>query len=119
MANLGTLCIFKYLNFFVGSAGEFLAWIGLPASVHTLRIILPYGVSFYTFQSISYTVEVYRRHLRAERNFLDLAFFISFFPSLVAGPIVRAMNFLPQTKSRPQWSQVDARGALVLFLAVS
>ena len=116
VANLGTLCIFKYLNFFVGSAGEFLAWIGLPASVHTLRIILPYGVSFYTFQSISYTVEVYRRHLRAERNFLDLAFFISFFPSLVAGPIVRAMNFLPQTKSRPQWSQVDARGALVLFL---
>ena len=115
-ANLGTLCIFKYLNFFIGSAGEFLAWLGLPASVHTLRIILPYGVSFYTFQSISYTVEVYRRHLRAERNFLDLAFFISFFPSLVAGPIVRAMTFLPQTKSRPQWSQVDARGALVLFL---
>jgi D-alanyl-lipoteichoic acid acyltransferase DltB (MBOAT superfamily) len=116
VGNLGTLCIFKYLNFFVTSAGEFLAWIGLPASIHTLRIILPYAVSFYTFQSISYTVEVYRRHLRAERSFLDLAFFISFFPPLVAGPIVRAMHFLPQTKTRPQWSHVDARGALVLFL---
>ncbi len=114
--NLGTLCIFKYLNFLVGSAGEFLAWLGLPASVHTLRIILPYGVSFYTFQSISYTIEVYRRHIRAERSFLDLAFFIAFFPPLVAGPIVRAYYFLPQTKSRPQWSQVDARTALVLFL---
>jgi len=114
--NLGTLCIFKYLNFFVGSASEFLAWLGLPASVHTLHIILPYGVSFYTFQSISYTVEVYRRHISAERSFLDLAFFIAFFPPLVAGPIVRAFYFLPQTKHRPQWSQVDVRGALVLFL---
>jgi alginate O-acetyltransferase complex protein AlgI len=116
MANIGTLCVFKYLNFFVASAGQFLAWIGLPVSPHTLRIILPYGVSFYTFQSISYTVEVYRRHVRAERSFLDLAFFIGFFPSLVAGPIVRATYFLPQTKSRPQWSGVDVRGALVLFL---
>ncbi len=114
--NLGTLCVFKYLNFLIGSAGEFLAWIGLPASLHTLRIILPYGVSFYTFQSISYTVEVYRKHLKAERSFLDLAFFIGFFPPLVAGPIVRAMNFLPQTKRRPKWSEVDVRGALVLFL---
>ncbi|MGI8891576.1 MAG: MBOAT family O-acyltransferase [Chthoniobacterales bacterium] len=114
--NLGTLCIFKYLNFFIGSAHQFLVSIGLETSLHSLRIILPYGVSFYTFQSISYTIEVYRRHLRAERSFLDLAFFIGFFPPLVAGPIVRAMHFLPQTKVRPQWSQVDVRGALVLFL---
>ncbi|MBA3963737.1 MAG: MBOAT family protein [Chthoniobacterales bacterium] len=114
--NIGTLCIFKYLNFLVISGGQFLAWIGLPASYHTLRILLPYGVSFYTFQSISYTVEVYRRHLRAERSFLDLAFFIGFFPALVAGPIVRATYFLPQTKQRPRWREVDVRGALVLFL---
>ena len=114
--NLGTLSVFKYLNFFVASGTHFLTWLGLDVSSHTLRIILPYGVSFYTFQSISYTLEVYRRHLRAERSFLDLAFFIGFFPPLVAGPIVRAMNFLPQTKARPQWSSVDVRGALVLFL---
>ena len=114
--NLGTLCVFKYLNFFIGSAHQFLASIGLETSIHTLRIILPYGVSFYTFQSISYTIEVYRRHIRAERRFLDLAFFIAFFPPLVAGPIVRAMHFLPQTKTRPRWAEVDVRGALILFL---
>ncbi len=114
--NLGTLSVFKYLNFLVGSGTHFLTWLGLDVSAHTLRIILPYGVSFYTFQSISYTLEVYRRHLRAERSFLDLAFFIGFFPPLVAGPIVRAMSFLPQTKARPPWSSVDVRGALVLFL---
>ena len=115
-ANLGTLFYFKYFNFFLGSAAHFLAWFGLPASVHTLKIILPYGVSFYTFQSLSYTIEVYRGHLRAERKFLDLAFFISFFPQLVAGPIVRASSFLPQTKEAPKWSHVDVRGALVLFM---
>ncbi len=114
--NLGTLCYFKYFNLFLTSAGQFLAWLGVPASAHTLRILLPYGVSFYTFQSLSYTLEVYRRHIRAERKFLDLAFFISFFPQLVAGPIVRATAFLPQTKAPRRWADVDVRGALVLFM---
>jgi len=114
--NLGVLCWFKYFNFFLTSAGAFLAWAGLPVSVHTLAIILPYGVSFYTFQSMSYTIEVYRRHIQPERSFLDLAFFISFFPQLVAGPIVRSMTFLPQTKVPRFWERVDVRGALVLFL---
>jgi alginate O-acetyltransferase complex protein AlgI len=115
--NLGVLAWFKYFNFFVISTHDFLAWMGLNTSLHTLKIILPYGVSFYTFQSMSYTLEVYRGHLRAERRFLDLAFFIGFFPPLVAGPIVRAMSFLPQTKILQKWSSVDVRGALVLFLA--
>src|SRR5581483_7952535 len=115
--NLGVLCYFKYFNFFLASASAFLGWIGLHGSLHTLRIILPYGVSFYTFQSMSYTIEVYRRHRQAERSFLDLAFFIAFFPQLVAGPIVRAMTFLPQTKSTRVWSRdVDVRGALVQFM---
>ncbi len=95
VVNLGVLCFFKYFNFFVTSAADFLAWIGLPASIHTLNIILPYGVSFYTFQSMSYSIDVYRRRIEPVRRFLDLAFFISFFPQLVAGPIVRAMTFLP------------------------
>ncbi len=115
--NLGVLCWFKYFNFFLASAGAFLGWAGLPVSMHTLAIILPYGVSFYTFQSMSYTIEVYRRHIEPERSFLDLAFFISFFPQLVAGPIVRSMTFLPQTKEARRWERVDARGALVLFLS--
>jgi alginate O-acetyltransferase complex protein AlgI len=115
--NLGVLCWFKYFNFFLTSAGAFLAWAGLPVSIHTLAIILPCGVSFYTFQSMSYTIEVYRRHIEPERSFLDLAFFIAFFPQLVAGPIVRSMTFLPQTKEVRRWHRVDARGALVLFLS--
>jgi alginate O-acetyltransferase complex protein AlgI len=115
--NVGVLCYFKYFNFFITSASGFLEWIGLHTSLHTLKIILPYGVSFYTFQSMSYTIEVYRRHRPAERSFLDLAFFIAFFPQLVAGPIVRAMTFLPQTKVRRVWERdVDVRGALVQFM---
>ena len=113
--NLGVLCWFKYFNFFLLSAGAFLRWGGLPVSVHTLAIILPYGVSFYTFQSMSYTIEVYRRHIQPERSFLDLAFFISFFPQLVAGPIVRSTTFLPQTKEARRWENVDARAALAQF----
>ena len=115
LANLGVLCVFKYYNFFIGSASGFLTWLGLHTSDLTLKIILPYGVSFYTFQSMSYSIDVYRRRLEPVRKFLDLAFFISFFPQLVAGPIVRAMTFLPQVSIPRVWRDVDVRGCLVLF----
>jgi alginate O-acetyltransferase complex protein AlgI len=114
-ANLGVLCFFKYFNFFINSAGDFLNWFGLHTSAHTLNIILPYGVSFYTFQSMSYSIDVYRRRLEPVRRFLDLAFFISFFPQLVAGPIVRAMTFLPQVFEKRVWANVDVRGCVTLF----
>ncbi|HEY3661704.1 MAG TPA: MBOAT family O-acyltransferase [Chthoniobacterales bacterium] len=114
--NLGTLAFFKYFNFFAGSGAEFLAWLGLPASYSTLSIILPVGVSFYTFQSMSYTIDVYRGRLRAVSSLLDLSFFIAFFPQLVAGPIVRASTFLPQLAASRRFATVDVRGALVLFL---
>src|SRR5215210_1441124 len=113
--NLGVLCFFKYYNFFVGSASSFLTWFGLPAHEWTLRIFLPYGISFYTFQSMRYSIDVYRRRLAPVRSLLDLAFFISFFPQLVAGPIVRAMTFLPQVFVKRVWSNVDVRACLVLF----
>ena len=113
--NLGVLGFFKYFNFFVGSAGSFLQWLGLPASDWTLNIFLPYGISFYTFQSMSYSIEVYRRRLEPMRSFLDLATFIAFFPQLVAGPIVRAMAFLPQLAEKRVWASVDVRGCLTLF----
>jgi alginate O-acetyltransferase complex protein AlgI len=115
-ANIGVLCYFKYFNFFLTSASAFFTWIGFPVSIHTLNIILPYGVSFYTFQSMSYSLDVYRRRLPAVRNFLDLAFFISFFPQLVAGPIVRALTFLPQVFVKREFASVDVRAALVLFM---
>jgi len=115
--NLGVLGFFKYFNFFVSSASELLAWLGLPASLSTLNIILQVGISFYTFHSMSYTIDVYRGKQRAISNFADLALFISFFPPLVAGPIVRAVNFLPQLVSARRFSDVDVRSAVMLFLA--
>jgi alginate O-acetyltransferase complex protein AlgI len=114
--NLGTLAFFKYFNFFISSAGALLAWLGLPASVHTLNIILPVGISFYTFHSMSYTIDVYRGKMRAVSSLLDVAAFIGFFPQMVAGPIVRASLFLPQLRTLRKFSDVDVRGALVLFL---
>lgn len=114
-ANLGTLAFFKYYNFFVSSGAALLAWLGLPTSVHTLDIILPVGISFYTFHSMSYTIDVYRRKMRAVLSPLDIACFIGFFPQMVAGPIVRAALFLPQLQTLRKFDQVDVRGALVLF----
>ncbi len=114
--NLGTLAFFKYCNFFISSASEFLAWLGLPAGFGTLNIIIPVGVSFYTFHSMSYTIDVYRRRLQPVSSILDLACFIGFFPQMVAGPIVRAVQFLPQLQTPQKFSSVDVRGALVLFL---
>ncbi|MEY2520689.1 MAG: alginate O-acetyltransferase complex protein AlgI [Verrucomicrobiota bacterium] len=115
-ANLGTIAFFKYYNFFVTSAGALLEWLGLPASLHTLNIIIPVGVSFYTFHSMSYTIDVYRGKLRPVSSILDLACFIGFFPQMVAGPIVRAFAFLPQLQTLRRFADVDVRGALVLFL---
>jgi alginate O-acetyltransferase complex protein AlgI len=115
--NLGVLGFFKYFNFFISSASEFLTWLGLPASVNTLNIILPVGISFYTFHSMSYTIDVYRGKQRPILNFVDLALFVSFFPPLVAGPIVRAVYFLPQLVSAKKFSNIDVRGAVMLFLA--
>ncbi len=114
--NLGVLLYFKYAGMFLDAFSRVAEWWGLPTSAHTLSIILPVGVSFYTFQSLSYTIEVYRRHRPPERRFLDLAAFVAFFPQLVAGPIVRAAEFLPQLKEKRAWAQVDVRLALVRFM---
>jgi alginate O-acetyltransferase complex protein AlgI len=113
--NLGVLGFFKYANFCLDSVHTALNWFGLHASKTTLAIFLPYGISFYTFQSMSYSIDVYRRRLAPVRSFLDLACFISFFPQLVAGPIVRAMTFLPQLVEKRVWASVEVRGALTLF----
>ncbi|GHV09210.1 alginate O-acetyltransferase [Spirochaetia bacterium] len=86
------LGVFKYFNFFVTSFCR----IFEISSIGSLNIILPVGISFYTFQSLSYTIDVYRKKLPAEKNFVKLALYIAFFPQLVAGPIVRASDFLPQ-----------------------
>ncbi len=94
--NLGLLGFFKYFNFFIDSTATFLTLFGMQPNLHTLRIILPVGISFYTFQTLSYTIDIYRRNLEPETLLLRFAVFVAFFPQLVAGPIVRASLFLPQ-----------------------
>ena len=101
--NLGVLGFFKYFNFFVDSAAPLINSIGLSAA--TLEIILPVGISFYTFQTLSYTIDVYRGVLKPINRFLDFALYVAFFPQLVAGPIVRARELLPQLAVVPAWSK--------------
>lgn len=102
--NLGLLGFFKYANFFLDSLHGLGNWFGLAADARTLNIILPLGISFYTFETISYIVDVYRGRVRAERNPLSYALFILFFPHLIAGPIVRPADFLPQTRQPKRWN---------------
>ena len=108
--NLGLLCYFKYTNFFY----EMLAplWNG---SFRPLDIFLPVGISFFTFQSLSYTLDVYRRDLKPLDSLLDYAFYVSFFPQLVAGPIVRARDFVPQIR-RPLFVSSEMFGQGVFFI---
>jgi D-alanyl-lipoteichoic acid acyltransferase DltB (MBOAT superfamily) len=95
-SNLGILGFFKYWNFFVDSANQGLQALGLGLVSSHLDVILPVGISFYTFQSLSYIIDVYRRHVPAVRRFEDYALFVSYFPQLVAGPIERSSHLLPQ-----------------------
>ena len=94
--NLGILGFFKYYNFFVESLVESFNIIGVHISVSSLYIVLPVGISFYTFQTMSYTIDIYRNRLSATKDFFAFAAFVCFFPQLVAGPIERASNLLPQ-----------------------
>lgn len=94
--NLGSLGFFKYYNFFVESFVDAFSFFGQSLESSTLHIILPVGISFYTFQTLSYTIDIYRRKLEPTKDFIAFAAFVSFFPQLVAGPIERATNLLPQ-----------------------
>jgi len=96
LVNLGLLGFFKYYNFFVDSFIEGFTFLGYTFPARSLNIILPVGISFYTFQTLSYTIDIYRQKLEPTRNFVAFAAFVSFFPQLVAGPIERAADLLPQ-----------------------
>ena len=96
--NLGMLGVFKYYDFFIGTVTDLLH---LPQAAFDLRIVLPVGISFYTFEAISYNVDIYRNVLKARRSLIDFAVFISFFPHLIAGPIIRPAQFFPQLTGRP------------------
>lgn len=111
--NLGILGYFKYTNFFLDTVNQ----IAGAAHFDMLNIFLPVGVSFFTFQSMSYTIDIYRGQLEPEKKFTDFLFFVSFFPQLVAGPIVRASDFLPQIKNDVFVSKEDIGRALFLIIA--
>jgi D-alanyl-lipoteichoic acid acyltransferase DltB (MBOAT superfamily) len=96
VANLAILGFFKYFDFFATSLAQLLRVFGLQASAHTLGLLLPAGISFYTFQAMSYTIDIYRGECEPTTSFLDFALFVCFFPHLVAGPIMRAHTLLPQ-----------------------
>ena len=96
VGNLGMLGFFKYYNFFVSSWIEAWSSVGISMEASTLNIILPVGISFYTFQTLSYTIDVYRKEMEPTKSFIDFAAFVTFFPQLVAGPIERASHLLPQ-----------------------
>ncbi len=116
VANLGLLFYFKYANFFLHSVEEALYAAGVAASLPVLKVILPVGISFYTFEAINYTVDVYRRRVKAEPDLPHFMLFITFFPHLVAGPIVRARDFLPQIRRRKRWDWLRLQLGAQYFL---
>ena len=115
-ANLGVLGFFKYCNFFAASFATLLGALGLRADPWTLNLILPVGISFYTFQSMSYTLDVYRRQIPATRDLLGFLAYVSFFPQLVAGPIERARHLLPQFATERVITATHLREGLWLIL---
>jgi len=115
LTNLGALGFFKYFDFFATEFVRLLQSIGIQADVRLLGIILPVGISFYTFQSLSYTIDVYRRRMRPIHSFSDFALYVSFFPQLVAGPIERASRLLPQIQSLRRFDGRAASEGLLLI----
>lgn len=111
ISNLGVLGYFKYTNFFLESVNQLSG-----SDFHFKAIILPVGISFFTFQSISYIIEIYRKEVKLADTFLDYIFYISFFPQLVAGPIVRAKDFLPQIYSKIRLSKAEMNEAILLII---
>jgi len=115
--NLGLLAYFKYYDFFVQSLHAAFAGIGVELSLPVLNLLLPVGISFYTLQTLTYTIDVYKRELRATYSFRDFALFVAFFPHMVAGPIMRAVDLLPQIQQprRFSWHQAQDGSYLILW----
>ncbi|MBF4492865.1 MBOAT family protein [Flavobacterium sp. MR2016-29] len=109
LVNLGFLGIFKYYNFFAASFAELLNSAGFKASPILLNVILPVGISFYTFHGLSYVIDIYYKRIKAEYNFVDYSLFVSYFPLLVAGPIERATHLLPEIKIKREFDLEKAK----------
>ncbi len=112
IVNLGFLGVFKYYNFFIESFASGLSLMGVQSNFWSLKIILPVGISFYTFHGLSYVIDIYNNKIKSERNFVDYSLFVSFFPLLVAGPIERATHLLPQIKEKRIFNYDKAKDGL-------
>ena len=110
--NLGFLGVFKYFNFFAASFADAISNVGFHINPWTLKVILPVGISFYTFHGLSYVIDIYKNRIKAEKNFIDYSVFVSFFPLLVAGPIERATHLLPQIQSKRNFDYTKAFSGL-------
>lgn len=117
--NLGLLGVFKYYNFFIDSWVSLLSDIGIVANTSTISIILPVGISFYTFQTLSYTIDIYRGKIKSTKDFISFSAFVAFFPQLVAGPIERASNLLPQFFKKRKFSyQLALTGSRLILWGI-
>ena len=114
-SNLGMLAFFKYFNFFCGSLSDGLSAAGVHTGFHAWNIILPVGISFYTFESMSYTIDVYRGIIRAEKSWSKFALFVAYFPHLIAGPILRPHQFIPQMEAKPKINAAQLESALFMI----
>ena len=116
IANLGVLGYFKYANFLLDNINALLAHLHVVYQAPAVDVLLPVGISFYTFQALGYTMDVYRGEIRAERNFFKYALFVSFFPQLVAGPIERSKNLLRQFDEKHHLNFESLRSGFILML---
>jgi alginate O-acetyltransferase complex protein AlgI len=116
LADIGALFTFKYFNFFSSSLTELLGRFGWHASPVLLHVIWPLGLSFFTFRSLSYVIDVYRKTMKPTESYLDYLAFVSFFPTIVAGPVVRAKELLPQFRERPALTSEEAGQAIFLIM---
>jgi D-alanyl-lipoteichoic acid acyltransferase DltB (MBOAT superfamily) len=116
VVNLSILGFFKYFGFFAESFVSFVGVFGLEPGVTTLNVILPIGISFYTFQTLGYSIDVYRRKTKAEKNLADFALYVAFFPQLIAGPIERAGRLIPRIKSNRTVTASDFNAGAFLIL---
>ncbi|SEA89197.1 D-alanyl-lipoteichoic acid acyltransferase DltB, MBOAT superfamily [Flavobacterium gillisiae] len=116
IVNLGFLGIFKYYNFFASSFAELIQSVGFKSSPFLLDVVLPVGISFYTFHGLSYVIDIYNSRIKAEYNFVDYSLFVSYFPLLVAGPIERATHLLPQVKVKREFDFEKAKEGIYQFI---
>ena len=116
LLNLSLLFYFKYINFAIGILGNALSVFHIQLNLPSVDILLPVGISFYTFQALGYTIDVYRGNTCAEKNFFQYALFVSFFPQLVAGPIERSSHLLQQLATPHKFNSDEAKSGLLLML---